>query len=142
MPEYCSRTNVENRLTTQGLQFLTDRDLDDEVSEAEQVAYVDTAIEEAGVFIDMHIQHLLIVSTARASGNVLLRMICTELAVERLAQLGGNDPPLSVVLEAERVRGILKDIKSGVVTIPGIVYPKPKIPTGLERPATSYVKNL
>lgn len=141
MTEYCSRTDVENRITTQGLSYFVDRDLDGDNEEAELAAYVDTAIQEAGVMVDMHLHHFIKPSAARAAANVWLRMICVDLAVERLARIGGNDPPVSVVFDAERSRRYLMDIKAGRFTVPNLTYPTPTVPTGYEVPYRGRVVN-
>ena len=52
-----------------------------------------------------------------------------DLTVERLATLGGADPPLSIHVNAQRARKLLEQIKSRTMTIPGLAYAKPVKPT-------------
>lgn len=143
MAEYCSATDVTNRVTDAGVEYCADRDGDGQVGADEITAYVTPAIAYAGREIDFAVCDQFPPATARAQGNGFLKDIAIDLAVERLCSTGTGGIPDSVAAAAERSRALLKQIKMGA-RIPDFVYPAepqadPRYPV---RPAWPRVVNF
>ena len=139
MPEYCSRDDIEYRLSAQGLRFLADRDQDGDVDETELEQFVDTQIAEAGLYIDQRLHHIVSPAVARASQNEWLKARCIDLATENISRIGGNDPPDFVVITAERARIELGAIESRQRQVPGLIIPKPKTKSATSSPQAKVV---
>ncbi len=141
MPEYCSQSDVINRLSEDGLRYLIDRDQDGLVSEDEKTRFLDVAIERAGLTIDTQIQHLMRPNFARAAANDYLKHICVDLAVGQIARLAGGEPAISVIVSENEAKKKLERIRYRTDVIPGLVYPLPGVPTSQMRPSNGMVIN-
>lgn len=141
MPEYCSQSDVINRLSEDGLRYLIDRDQDGLVSEDEKTRFLDVAIERAGLTIDTQIQHLMKPSFARAAANTYLKHICVDLAVGQLARLAGGEPAISVIVSENEAKKKLERIRFRQDIIPGLAYPMPGSPVSQMRPSNGMVIN-
>lgn len=143
MPEYCSQTDVTNRITTAGLLYCADRDGDGDADSDEITAHVTPSIQYAGREIDFAVCDHFPTATARGQSNPFLKDIAIDLAVERLCSTGTSGIPDSVAAAAERSRALLKQIKNGA-RIPDFTYPAepqadPRYPA---RPAWPRVVNF
>lgn len=141
MPEYCSQSDVTDRLSDDGLKYLIDRDQDGSVSAAEKTQFLDVAIERAGLMIDTQIQHLMTTSFARSAGNDYLKHVCVDLAIGQLARLAGGEPAISVIVSENEAKKKLERIRYRQDVIPGLVYPLPGVPTSQMRPSNGMVIN-
>lgn len=125
MAEYCTYSDVSNRLTEAGVAFCADTDRSGAVDPSESAASVATAIEYAGQEIDFAVVNNrkgLILSAVRSAGNSFLKQIAIDLAAERLCTIGGMTTPDSITEAAARAREMLLRVENGK-DIPGLVYP-------------------
>ncbi len=123
MPEYCTATDVQNRLTANGYLNLGDRDGDGVVNADEVTAYITSAIEWAGSEIDYalinhHPPYEL--ATARSSGNVFLRSRAVDFAAWQVATNGGRDVPDSFQAAYDRAVEMLDGIRERGEEVPGL----------------------
>lgn len=112
-------------MTPAGYLSIADRDRDGSVDSSEERA-VQEAIDAASAEIDEALQNLTDVDVARASGNVRLRVLCVDLAVERLTTIGGGNMSDSIYVNAKRAREELLRIRNRVSKVPGLNYSRPR----------------
>ena len=124
MPEYLSTTDVQNRLTAAGVQFVADRDGDGVVSPAEVEAYLVSAIEYAGNLVDAALTQFVEPALARAAGNGWLRDRALDIAACRAAGQGGDSVPARMQADFDFALQELERIRNGA-RVPGLVYPTP-----------------
>ena len=121
--EYCTETDVRNRLTANGYLNLGDRDGDGSVDAGEIAAYITSAIEWAGSEIDYALinhQPPYVLATARSSGNVFLRSRAVDLAAWQVASHGGRDVPDPFQSAYERAADMLDGIREKGAEVPGL----------------------
>lgn len=123
MSEYCSATDIQNRLTANGYLNLGDRDDDGTVDASELAAYITSGIEWAGSEIDYALinhQPPYDLAAARASGNVFLRSRAIDLAAWQVATNGGRDVPDSFQSAYDRAVAMLDKIREDGEEVPGL----------------------
>lgn len=123
MPEYCTETDVRNRLTANGYLNLGDRDGDGIVNASEVSASITSAIEWAGSEIDYALinhQPPYDLAAARGSGNVFLRSRAVDFAVWQVATHGGRDVPDAFHAAYQRAVEILDGIRERGDEVPGL----------------------
>lgn len=123
MAEYCSASDVQNRLTSAGYINVADRDNDGTVEADEIAAYVTSAIEWAGSEIDYALinhQPAYSLTVARASGNVFLRSRAIDLAAWQVCTNGGRDVPDSFQAAYDRAIEMLDGIRERGEEVPGL----------------------
>jgi hypothetical protein len=123
MPEYCTETDVRNRLTANGYLNLGDRDGDGIVNSGEVSAYVTSAIEWAGAEIDYALinhEPPYELATARSSGNVFLRSRAVDLATWQVSTHGGRDVPDAFQTSYDRAAEMLDGIRERGDEVPGL----------------------
>lgn len=123
MAEYCSATDVQNRLTANGYLNLADRDDDGVVDPAELAANITAAIEWAGSEIDYALinhQPPYNLDSARASGNLFLRSRAIDFAVWQIATNGGRDVPDAFQSAYDRAVEMLDGIREQGDEVPGL----------------------
>lgn len=125
MPDYCSETDVQLRLTEAGVKNLVDRNRDGVVSPAEAANAIATAVTWAGTEIDAALTELMPVATARGSSNDWLRQRAIDLAAFRACSLGGRSVPDSLQSDSERSLVLLEEVRTGARMIPGLTYQLP-----------------
>jgi hypothetical protein len=130
MPEYLEPSDVINRLTEAGVQFVADRNHDGTVSADETASYITTAIVYAGNLIDGALTELLSPALARGAGNAWLKDRGIDIAAFRAAGQGGDGVPPRLVADFEFTMRELDRIRGGD-RIPGLVYPTPPQGHGL-----------
>lgn len=124
MAEYCTTTDITNRLTQIGLLNVADRNNDKVVDPTEEAAYVTPAIEYGGNVIDGYLCGQLVPDAARGAANPWLRDRCIDIAVMQLCMIGGRDAPKSVSSARDFTMDLLKRVMDGA-RIPGYPYPGP-----------------
>jgi len=118
MTEYCSTTDVQNRLTAAGFKFCADLDNSGSVNTAEEAATITPAIQYAGNLIDVCVLAAgCEISVARGAGNQWLRDRAIDLAAYRVSTTGG--------------RGIIQCLKDDYDDAVALLRSTKKIP-GLE----------
>lgn len=123
MTEYCSSTDIENRLTANGYLNVADRDYGGTVSAAELAANITSAIEWAGSEIDYALVNhrpAYNTDTARSSGNVFLRSRAIDLASWQVVSNGGRDVPDSFQAAYDRAVAMLDAIREDGELVPGL----------------------
>lgn len=132
MAEYITATDLQNRLTQVGYEFVADRDVSGTgVGVAEEAAYVDPAIQYAGALVDQFISGRTEPTRARAAGNQWLKDRCLDIAAKRVMETGGRNVPESVVEAAQFSLELLTQHQSGIVQIPNYQYEYPAEGPGL-----------
>lgn len=125
---YCSRQDIENRLSRAGLLWLVDDDLDGKANETEKAAAIDVAIAQAGTEIDAALAPIFdSVPLPDAGENEWLKYKALDLAVEWLANRRGKNAPDQVVKAADRARAILERVRLMQYRVPGLVYPTDQV---------------
>lgn len=120
MTEYCSATDVSNRVSAAGYLDQVDADGDSALDASEVAANMTPAIEWAGGFIDSHIQARVNLSTARNSGNTWLRDRAVDLASYRFATNGGRDSVDAFTTDYETAKDLLERVRDDGDGIPGL----------------------
>lgn len=126
MAEYCSETDVKNRLTERGFKFAVDRDRDGSASAAEKDAYLTTAVRYASNLIDGSVSGFMEPSDARQSGNAWLKDRAVDIAAYRVATHGGSRPPGTLKQDYDDARELLKSVKNGSLRVPELKWPVPR----------------
>lgn len=121
MPEYCSPTDLQNRLTAEGYDNVVDRNQDGDISGAEVANSVTSSIAWAGGLIDAYLCDRFDIASARSSGNTFLRDRCIDLAACRLATQGGRDAPTAFLQDQQRTLEILRRIRDAGDPVPGLI---------------------
>lgn len=126
MSEYCSKDDLRNRLTTNGILWAADRENggDGSISAAESARYLDSSIQYGGNIVDGYICAQVIPGTARGQANQWLRDRCVDVAAYYAAGIGGRDIPSSLKMSYDFTMAELLRIKDGD-QIPGYAYPGP-----------------
>lgn len=126
MPEYITASDVQNRLTPTGYEFVADRDLSGTGVTSDEVdKYVTPAIKYAGAIVDSAVTHFVDTSDARNAANQWLKDRCLDLAVYHAAQHGGGDVPQSIKDAREFSLDLLKKVGAGEMRVPDLVYDEP-----------------
>lgn len=132
MAEYCTRQHVENRLTKSGLKYVGDRNKDGFLSEAEKVAYIDSAIARAGCDLDILVEGKNVgcpSETARgqaASGACLwLVHRAVDIAVWYATSHGGRTTPEAFQKAYDKALEQMQDVEMGAIRIPNLTYTSP-----------------
>ena len=123
MTEYCTSTQVQNRLTSAGYGNLADRDDDGTVSAAELAAYVTQAIQQAGDDIDYALvnhQPAYDTAAARGASNSFLRSRAIDIACWYVATNGGRDAPEAIQAGYDKSKDMLDDIQKHGNIVPGL----------------------
>lgn len=124
MPDYCTQTDLTNRLTDAGIKWIADRNRDGNADGTERSAYLDSAIEYAGNLVDGYICRQVQPAAARGQANAWLRDRAVDIAAWRAAGHGGRDVPDSLAESKDLALAELQKIKDGD-RIPGYAYPVP-----------------
>ncbi len=122
--EYCAETDVQNRLTVNGVSFVGDRNNDGVVDASEWAAYIDTAIIYAGNIIDAALTEFIHPAQARGAANAWLLDRAVDLAAVRAVSQGGRDVPPQLLADCNFALAELERIRQGG-RVPGLVYPVP-----------------
>lgn len=131
MPEYISASDVQNRLTVLGYEWVADRDLSGTgVTSAEEALYVTPAIQYAGALVDEAVSGFTEPSHARSAGNQWLNDRCLDLAVARALELGGRKAPEAYKLAADDARERLDRVSRGEIRVPGYTWSRPGLGPG------------
>lgn len=123
--EYCTASDVQNRLTAVGYKFVADRDRSGTVSSDELASYITTAIEWAGVQIDRYIMEFVQPDVARGSSNPYLKYLAVDLAAYRACGIGGRGIPDSITEAHDAAMDKLREIEDDNGKIPAFLagYP-------------------
>lgn len=93
MSEYITSTDVRNRLTQAGYEYVADRDNDEDVTTDEVAAYITPAIQWAGGIVDQAVMGFVQPSSVRGAGVQWLKDRCLDLAACRAIENGGRAVP-------------------------------------------------
>jgi hypothetical protein len=120
---YCTREDIEKRLTAVGLAYCADDDLDG-VGEQDNVNATDEAIAAAGVEIDMALTTTFeTIPIQQTTRNEALRLWAVDIAAEYLSTRGGGAVVESLSIRAARARELLDQVAKGKMRVPGLTYP-------------------
>lgn len=122
---YCLLSEVDGWLSQHGYDFALDQDNDGTVETDEQSTYGTAAIVYASNLIDGYIQKQVDPEEARAqavASHTWLKDRCIDIAVYRMAGIGGRDIPESIQTAFENTIALLEAVRDGE-QIPGYVYP-------------------
>jgi hypothetical protein len=125
MPEYCATSDVQNRLTAAGYNWVAARSGDGTPSPDEVAAYITTGIQYAGNLIDEALAEKAVVGYFRNADNAWLRDRCVDVAVWWCMSVGGREVPADVVEAKNDALQRLKDVHDNDLRVPGLVYPPP-----------------
>lgn len=125
MAEYCSATDVQNRVTETGYGHIADEDSDGTVESPEIAANVTPAIRWAGGIIDSYIQGRVNLDSARASGNAWLCDRAIDLAAYRFVTTGGREGPESFTTDKDETLQLLERVRDDGDGIPGLTIAEP-----------------
>jgi phage gp36-like protein len=125
MHDYCSTSDIQQRLTEAGVKNLADRNRDGSLSGTETTSSLTTAIGWAGTEIDAALTELMPISTARGAANDWLKQRAVDLASFRACSQGGRSVPESLRLDYERSLQLLEEVRTGSRMIPGLTYQLP-----------------
>ena len=124
MDHFGETSDLQSRLTASGFNWAVDRDDNDgSVSASELLAYIEPAADQADSEIEMAIALIYDVTTAK--GNKWLRFIWVDLATVRAIENGGREAPAHFIEERDRARKQLEMVRSGELTIPGLIPATP-----------------
>ena len=123
MPEYCTASDMQQRLTAAGYEFAADRDFDQQVTDQEVTDNVTPAIEHAGTLIDAALYGQTTTADARAAGNNWLKHRAVDIAVVRALENGGREVPPDLRTAHDAAIAMLDDVKDGAL-VPGLTYQK------------------
>lgn len=123
---YALLSEIDSWISQNGYDRLLDEDADGTVESDEQTTYGSTALDYASALIDGYIQGQVDPAEARtataASSASWLKDRCIDIAVWRIAGMGGRDIPESIQIAFDNTIKLLEGIKEGD-QIPGYVYP-------------------
>ena len=125
MTEYCSATEVSNRVSAAGYLDQVDADGDSALDASEVAANMTTVIEYAGGFIDSHIQARVNLSSARNSGNTWLRDRAIDIAAYRFMTNGGREGVEAFATDFETTKELLVRVRDDGDGIPGLSIAEP-----------------
>lgn len=132
MTEYCTATQVSNRLKAAGYAHLADDDADGTVESTEVDSNITPCIEWAGSQIDYALANhepAYNLSSARAAGNTFLRTIAVDLAVWAVLTNGGREVPESIQAAYDRDIEMLNAIREDGDIVPGLSGGVPEVVT-------------
>lgn len=124
MTEYCTATDVSNRLKAAGYSNVIDEDQDSIVDAAEIAASITPQIENAGSIMDEYFVNRIepyVPATLRA-GNTWCKYCCVDIACWYIVANGGRDIPESLQTAYDNRIARLEGIENGNL-IPGTTDP-------------------
>ncbi|MDB5388363.1 MAG: hypothetical protein JWM11_4009 [Planctomycetaceae bacterium] len=124
MPEYCTSTQVENRLKAAGYFNVADDDDDGSVSDNELAANITTGIQWAGGKIDYYVINRSPAydpMSLRNGGNAWCSQRAIDLAAWHAVTNGGRDCADSLQAAKDEALEELKAVKDDADVIPGAV---------------------
>jgi hypothetical protein len=131
MADYIAASDVRNRLTQRGYDWVADRDDVDGVVDSTEVArYITTAITYAGELVDEALAGFMEPSDARAQGNGWLSSRCLDIAVARAIENGGRNAPDSVDAARQDAMDRLDLVREEKLKVPNLTYSRPGIGPG------------
>ena len=144
MTEYITASDVQNRLTPAGYNYVADRDQSGTgVTSDEETKYVTPAIKYAGGLIDEAISPFIeSVSTARNASNQWLKDRCLDIAAAMAVRLGGNEIPTSLLTLEERALKKLEDVRTHKIRVPELTYGKPQKISGNRSAMGPHMRNV
>lgn len=125
MAEYCTFTDVENRLTAQGILYVADRDNSGSASGTEETKYITPSIQYAGNLIDGYLAKQFGGDLPRGDGNQWLRDRAIDIAAAQCVLVGGGKIPEDMAAAMKLSIEMLKQVASGDMRVPGLEYPSP-----------------
>jgi hypothetical protein len=132
---YATLTELEQRLTVNGLTWCCDQDDFDTERDAAEAAYAQDALEYANVLADQAIVRIARISPRPANDWLKGRVV--DIAAYRIATLGGRAAAEPLRLADEEARALLEEVASGAIVVPGLV-PNLITANGYPRIAASY----
>lgn len=136
MAEYCTVTDLTNRLTDAGIKWVADRDRNGTVSDAETTAYLTSCIQRGGNMVDGYICRQVNPTSARGTSNTWLRDRCVDIATYYACGIGGRSVKDSIAKVKDEAIAELQRIEDGG-KIPNYPYPAP-----INAITTSYTPKL
>jgi len=125
MAEYCTFTDVENRLTSQGVLYVADRDNTGTASGEEQTKYITPSIQYAGNLIDGYLAKQFGMNLPRDGANQWLRDRAIDIAAAKAAEVGGGKMTESMKDSMQYSISLLVQVADGGLRVPGLAYPTP-----------------
>lgn len=125
MAEYCTFTDVENRLTAQGVLYVADRDNTGTASSEEQTKYITPSIQYAGNLIDGYLAKQFGNNLPRDGANQWLRDRAIDIASAKATEVGGGQMTPSLKESMQYSISLLVQVADGQLRVPGLAYPTP-----------------
>lgn len=123
MPDYCSRTDIENRLTANGVLYVADRDGTGTASESELSKYIDPSISYATNLIEGYLSKTYTYSAG--VGNAWLKDRAIDIAAAKCVEVGGQVLPPAMLEARDFSIALLRDVANGTIVVPGLPLPTP-----------------
>lgn len=130
MTEYCTATDVQNRLTIVGYLNVADRDDSGTVEAGELTANITSGIEYASGVVDSYIQGRVNLESARNSGNKWLRDRAIDIAAYRVVSNGGRDEIEAFENDYKQTLEWLERVRDDGDGIPGLSIEQPDFVEG------------
>lgn len=124
MAEYCSASDLSNRLTAAGYFSMVDQDRSGDVTQVEVDAFITPAIVYAGNMIDGYLVEQVIGTGGRAASNPWLKDRCIDIAVYQCFLTRNGEVPSGVQAAFENTVALLQEVQNGR-RIPQFPYPAP-----------------
>jgi hypothetical protein len=134
--DYCSPTDIQNRLTDAGYKWAGDRRGKGLVTPDQIIAYVQPSIDRAGSDIDEIVGQAMPVEVARsqaAAGCPWLKFRAIDIATYYFVSGGGRGATKVIETAYEETLSKLASVDHDTNRIPGLIYPPP--PMGRMRSA-------
>ena len=122
---YATTADVTSRVGDVGWLQLVDLDGDGTEDAAETTA-AENEIEAANNILDGHLQQDMDPDTARGSGNDWLRDRCVDVAVYRIATMGGRDASDGIHESKNDAMAMLAEVRRQKMKVPRLDYPGTK----------------
>lgn len=113
MSAYCSLSDVQNVLSEDGVMRRTDDDPEDVLDSGEVTAVIQTASSRIDMFL------LQRYDTSALNSNDWVKWCCAYLSSCLLSKRRGNPCPESIAAECQQYIDWLKEIRDGVMNLPG-----------------------
>lgn len=121
--DYCTRTDIENRLTANGILYVADRDGGGTASETELGKYIDPSLSYATNLIDGFLDGTYVFQAG--IGNGWLKDRAIDIAAAKCVEVGGQTLPDAMKEARDFSLSLLMKVMTGAMRVPGLSIPAP-----------------